>query len=329
MTPADDVPAHLQLPMRLASIFMPQGIKHQEQFHRKGNPARLVHYTSAEAALNIIRTKRLWMRNAKLMADYREVQHGLDLLDAYFADRGRKRQFFRLLEACVPRAADLAFRLFQQWRQDLEESTYIASVSEHDRAEDQHGRLSMWRAFGSGTARVAIVIKAPHYSSAGVALNVLVSPVEYFSDAGVAKVIRMVMKGVRQEREFLREISPSHVVNTMFLMLVAGATCLKHEGFQEEREWRIVFSPNRSNSPFILSSTEIVGGVPQTIYKLPLDKTAGKEIADLDIANIFDRIIIGPSLAPEPLCEIFVAELTAAGVADATKRVVVSGIPIR
>ena len=40
---------------------------------------RFVHYTSADNALKIIRTKRLWMRNTTCMADYREVEHGYQI----------------------------------------------------------------------------------------------------------------------------------------------------------------------------------------------------------------------------------------------------------
>jgi hypothetical protein len=46
--------------------------------------AKFVHYTTAEAALSIIRSKRLWMRNATCMADYSEVTHGYRYLTGAF-----------------------------------------------------------------------------------------------------------------------------------------------------------------------------------------------------------------------------------------------------
>jgi hypothetical protein len=61
---------------RLAKIFMPYASKQQLDYFKKTpdqKSAQLVHYTTAEAALNIIRTKRFWMRNTVCMADYREV----------------------------------------------------------------------------------------------------------------------------------------------------------------------------------------------------------------------------------------------------------------
>jgi hypothetical protein len=71
-----------------------------------------------------------------------------------------------------------------------------------------------------------------------------------------------------------------------------------------------------------------VGGVPQTVYKIPL--TGGSpDLANIAISNLVDRVIIGPSPYPWPMYEAFVSALTAANVTDASSRVFVSGIPIR
>jgi hypothetical protein len=41
--------------------------------------------------------------------------------------------------------------------------TFITSIFEHDDSDDLHGRLSMWRALGMSTARVAIVFKVSRF----------------------------------------------------------------------------------------------------------------------------------------------------------------------
>ncbi|MEJ0089912.1 MAG: hypothetical protein WDM80_09235 [Limisphaerales bacterium] len=66
----------------LEGIFIPHARQRRDEIYELGKttPARFVHYTSAEAALKIITQKRLWMRNAACMADYREVQHGFEIL---------------------------------------------------------------------------------------------------------------------------------------------------------------------------------------------------------------------------------------------------------
>ena len=119
------------------------------------------------------------------------------------------------------------------------------------------------------------------------------------------------------------------LINNVFYMLVSGVACLKHEGFREEREWRAIYSPNRLPSPLMESATEIIGGVPQLVYKLPLDDTVSNVLVELDIRRMFDSLIIGPSPYPSVMYTAFVNALSIAGVPNAANRVRISGIPIR
>jgi len=76
-------------------------------------------------------------------------------------------------------------------------------------------------------------------------------------------------------------------------------------------------------------STEVVAGVPQVLYKIPLDSSVSPLLADLDISQIFDRLIVGPSSYPWAMYEAFVGALAASGVQGAPERVWTSNIPIR
>lgn len=321
------VPEQIQLLMRLESIFMPYATRQRRTLYEKGT--RFVHYTSAEAALGIIGSKRLWMRNATCMSDYSEVQHGFRILDSFFSDTSKKKAFVDALDVCFPGAALEAITLFNQWWNDIRFNTYIASISEHDDREDSHGRLSMWRAFGGSTARVAIVFRVPQYSGGALALNLMFSPVAYLTEALAHDVVHEVIKNVRDNCEFLRSVDRPLVLATVVAMLIAGVICLKHEGFHEEREWRAIYAPKRNPSPLMESSTEIIGGIPQIIYRIPLDVKVSATLGDLDISRLFDRLIIGPSSYPWPMYEAFVGALTKAGVANAENRVFTSNIPIR
>jgi hypothetical protein len=163
------IPEYVRLQMRLESIFMPHTTRQRQKLYANNkNHARFVHYTSAEAALSIIAGKRVWMRNTTCMADYREVQHGFEILSAFFSDEPKRKAFTEALDMCVSGAASEAIALFDQWWTEGPSSvrlnTYITSISEQDDKEDLHGRLSMWRGFGGNNGRVAIVFKIPWYS---------------------------------------------------------------------------------------------------------------------------------------------------------------------
>jgi len=318
--------------IKMESIFMPYARRHRDAALKNG--IRFVHYTSAEAALSIIRSKRVWMRNAVCMADYREIQHGFDILSGFFSDKSKLDSFVSALDMRAPGVALKAMNLFYEWWKpgphSIPLNTYIASISEHDDDEDFLGRLSMWRAFGgNATTRVAFVFKLPGFTEAGDALKVLFSPVAYLTEEQAQGVIAEVVRNIGQNCDFLKSVDSQIVLNTVFNMLLAGVTCLKHRGFHEEREWRAIYSPKLRPSDLMESSTEVVSGVPQRVYKLPLDEKASPTLVDLDLSRLFDRLIIGPSPYPWPIYDSFTTELEKAGVKDSHDRVWISNIPIR
>lgn len=321
----------LEFRMKMESIFMPYARRHRDEALM--NRIRFVHYTSAESALSIIRNKRIWMRNAVCMTDYREVQHGYEILNAFFSDKGNVDSFVSAVDICAQGVASEAFALFHQWYNpgphSIPLNTYITSISEHDDDEDFHGRLSMWRAFGKDATRVAIVFNPPEFSGAADALNVMFSPVAYLTQDQAHAEITEVISNIYRNSDFLRSIDRQSILDTLFTMLLAGVTCLKHKGFQEEREWRAIYSPKLRSSNLMECSTEVIGGVPQLVYRLPLDGNVSPTLAQLDISRLFDRLIIGPSPFPWPVYEAFTAELMKVGIEDAGNRVWTSKIPIR
>jgi hypothetical protein len=71
----DEIRAMHEESVRIMSILMPYALRQMEEAYQSApgqTHARFVHYSSAEAALKIIQTKRFWMRNTNCMADYRE-----------------------------------------------------------------------------------------------------------------------------------------------------------------------------------------------------------------------------------------------------------------
>lgn len=236
----DDLPAQVKRAFQLGNIFMPEARRQRDAIYSKQEVPKFVHYTRAEAALNIISQKRLWMRNTTMMVDYREVHHGFDLLNTFFADLSNKLAFNKAFDEFHPGAAVIAQALFAQWyifsEGGLQTGTYIASISELDASEDEHGRLSMWRAFGSNdVARVAIVFQVPKYSGAMDFLHCIFSPVAYATEQKVHDVLREVISNLDREAALLSSLSKDELINWIFFMFVAGVTCLKHQGFREER----------------------------------------------------------------------------------------------
>lgn len=317
--------------IRLEAIFMPDARRRRDKLYiGQTKPPRFVHYTSAYAALQIIEKKRVWLRNTTCMADYREVQHGYDMLLEYF-NTPAKAALRASLDTVFDGVFDEAVSIFDRWWADTRFGTYIASLSEHDDKEDQNGRLSMWRAFGTGSPgpKVAIVLTPPAFSKSLASLEVSFSPVSYISSGKTSEILDEVRDNVDDQVSYLQQAGRETVVANIFQMLLSAVTCVKHDGFEEEREWRAVYAPSRRFSPLIDQVVETVGGVPQIVCQLPLDQTASPDLADLDFATMFDRLIIGPTQYPVAVMEAFRVKLDKAGVANAASRIVASNIPIR
>jgi hypothetical protein len=322
-------PEQYKLAVQLESIFMPHARRQRLDAgygeDETCSPVRFVHYTSAEAALKIIRAKRLWMRNATCMVDFREVQHGLDILSGFFSNQKNRDALLNSLDRCHLGIGRSAIDLFDQKVNDIRLETYIASISEHDDSEDVSGRLSMWRAFGSGS-RVALVLRIPKFTGATLRLGLLFSPVAYLSEAEAARVFAEVTANIEKNTAFLASVPKPVILETVFLMLQAASVCLKHEGFREEREWRAIYSPTFRPSSLMETSIEVLGTVPQPVYHIPLESSVSP---GFDLADLFDRLIIGPTAFPWATYQAFVSALRDAGCHQPEERVFVSNIPIR
>jgi hypothetical protein len=141
-------------------------------------------------------------------------------------------------------------------------NTYITSVSEHNpKKEDHSGRLSMWRAFGNtGATRIALIVKVPPIADTSTqALRIMFNPVAYLTEAEMHDQIRLVGENVLKEESFLRGLPPSIIGEHLFQMFFSAVTCLKHEGFREEREWRIVYNHHLYPSALMERSIETIG----------------------------------------------------------------------
>jgi hypothetical protein len=312
---------------RLSEIFSPHTIELRRKLFNypkdHENPtARFVHYTSAEAGISIIQSQRLWMRNTMCMSDYREVQHGFDNFHSFFAMQPNEANFLAALDKCFPGIGKEAFAIFNKWLTDIRTNTYITSLSEHDTSEDIPGRLSMWRAFGSDSARVAIVLKTKWRSDTGIRLRLTVSPVTYLAKNAVHEMLLEVIENVQRHCDFLQSLGKQQVLNYLVHMLMTEVVCHKHEGFREEKEWRAIYAPARLPSDVIQSDVRVISGVPQVIYKIPLE-------GEFHLKDLLDRIIIGPTQYSLAIAQALITELLKIGVSDAANRVFMSDIPIR
>jgi hypothetical protein len=292
----------------------------------EGAHQRFVHYTSADAAMSMLKNKEVWMRKASMMNDFREIEYGLDTLAAAY------RKEPKPLKAAINRIysglSDEVEKLFDVWQHSFRDDTFITCMSEHDDSEDILGRLSMWRAYGS-SASVAFVLNPQVFISDSDVLGAATSPVAYVAQNDMEDYIIEIAQNITDNEIFLRNIGREAVHNHLFNALHLAAISSKHPGFHEEREWRIVYNPRLQASDRMKREIVSIRGIPQIIYKIPLQDDPASGLIGAEVPKLIERVIIGPSKHPYELRETFVEILKEAGMPDPSGRVWMSEIPLR
>jgi hypothetical protein len=311
--------------IRNLRIFFPYAT--QKTLAAATNQQRFVHYSSAEAAMAMIRNRQVWMRKSSCMNDFMEVEHGFDCLSsAYHSAEGK--HLLKILDQMFDGLAKAVTETFDGWLPQFRNGTWLTCMSEHLPEEDEHGRLSMWRAYG-GVAGVAIVMNGKPFISPTDALKAYTSPVAYFDIDAFQNHFSEIVFNIQENMDYLKIQGRQFLLNNVFSAFRYAVHCTKHPGFHEEREWRILHTPRFEPSDRLDRSIEVIKGIPQPVYKIKLQDIPDEGLRGIEPPELIDRIIIGPSDHPSALYDAFVDLLGEAGVPDASSRVHRSGIPLR
>lgn len=288
---------------------------------------RFVHYTTAESAMKVLQSNELWMRKSNTMNDYMEVDHGVFLLQRAY-EKFIKSEFSQLFDPIFPGFCDELANKYDSWLPDFRNETYLACLSIHDDAEDDFGRLSMWRAYG-GQNGVAIVLNNSPFISESNALHVYSSKVNYSNGDGFDAVFHKIISKLNANRNLLPRIQKEIIIELIFHKFLFSVICTKHSGFKEENEWRILHNPILWPSKRVNKSVEIIRGIPQQIIKVPFKSYPEEGLSGLEIESLVDRIIIGPAQYPVAIKDAFIDLLSKCGVKNPEAKVHISHIPLR
>ncbi|KQY71366.1 hypothetical protein ASD52_06705 [Ensifer sp. Root142] len=296
---------------------------------------RLVHYTPAANAVNILRSGQIWLRNVRLMNDLLEVHHGFNLLQAVTnpsAGTPIEQSIVNLtiaVNTIFPGLAEEATQIFSSHNHNLRHQSFVACLSVHDPVEDRYGRLSMWRSYSANQVGVAIVINPQPLQQFVTNFGVVTSPVYYLREQQVQAMVTQLANNIRSAADYIRTVPRDEVKGWYFHLLRTIATCSKHPGFQEEQEWRILHTRFMDDRAPLLEEVETIGGIPQVVMKLPLRDHPDKNVFGISLPNLIEKVIVGPCQFPWVICDALLLEMNRAGIPDAINKIVVSEIPLR
>ncbi len=282
----------------LNNAFFPRSIEKRKIF-KKSNE-KLAYYTTLETAKKILQNKELWMRNASSMNDFGEVRYGIDRLRKLLYAPGDNElldviqhsldgSFFEILRKELCKFFNPVNGESASWQYN----TYITSFTSHKLKEQKDGRLSMWRTYG-GDNGVAVVFKAGVLFDSLENRNIFMSPVEYIDEGRLKKEIVNLADSLKKNKEFLAKnfhsVEGEKIIEDRFMWALRfAATSVKHPGFAEENEWRLIANGIDLNKELNRPGFELenVKGNDQLVFKIKFEPE--------EFFDMIDCVLIGPN----------------------------------
>jgi len=312
---------------RLEAIFFPEKMKRTTALKDKGG--LFVHYTSAEVAESILTKHEIWMRDTRVMNDYKEIDHGYQCLRKCYNNCGLRDRLRGIFVNSFPGVVEEAETRFNLWFNSIRNATYIFCASEHDPLkEHNHGRLSMWRAYGTQNP-VALVFRGDVMFSQTDVLNAYAMPVNYLSGEELQKYLEQLADSIEANIGFLQKLERDEIERVLFNLFHFSVVCTKHPGFGEELEWRVIASVEMYDNEHLPQNIQSVRGVLQKIVKLKLKDMTTEGLPGLALPDLLERVIVGPCKHPDVIADSLCELMINAGIPDASSRIVISDIPLR
>lgn len=296
----------------------------------KNEDMTLVHYTSAYALIEMLDKKSVWMRNARCMNDFSEVDYPVSFIRNYFSVEKRRTDFRDLCNGCHPGVYDEVSKLVDGHLGSIYNNTYITCLSEHSRRDHLNGRLSMWRGYGGNNVAAAVVIRKETVIGEGP-YGLSGYPVQYLTEEQFFEELDERKEFLSKNRIEIATKNANDFRNSLFGMFQVFMATVKHPGFAEENEWRLLYLPNLYPSPGMESHRHqvVLDGMPQTIYKIPVDGLPINDGIAVTVDALVENVVIGPCVEASVAIAAMNDALKNAGHRNAERAIRFCGIPYR
>ena len=289
----------------------------------------LAHFTTIAVVEQILKNKEIWFSNPLFMNDHEEIRFGML--------QGVEALIFsaELRDAC--KSVDDFDYLCDQvigYRDNYAEAgavdTFVFSLSIVE--EDDHdGLLSMWRGYGGNGGGAALVFDTKALTE-NQDSPLIVAPVEYLSTVDRLTALKeLVSKCGQLIKKYSVAKDGLHLVAHHFLeRLKIFSLFTKHVGFKEEKEWRVVYMPERDPDGVLkpLFGYHIGPSAIEPKLKFPIGRGSQMIGGELEMNKLVHRIILGPTMS-SPLARASFLKMLAVCAPALSEKVVTSSIPYR
>jgi Protein of unknown function (DUF2971) len=209
--------------------------------------------------------------------------------------------------------------------------TYVLCLCEHA-PDDKDGVLSMWRSYASQGHGIALVFNARNLPASPQA-PLRIAKVIY-GDA--EERIRLLQTHLTEWLKITYSAKRADdrlylAAYAAFMFIKSFALVTKHKGFEEEKEWRIIYDPEFDPDKHLVNQFSYFigprGAEPKLKFKIA--PIPGGAFDSLSLARLLEFIVIGPSVSSPIAKSGFSRVLRDTGLKDFEDRVHASTIPLR
>jgi hypothetical protein len=195
----------------------------------------------------------------------------------------------------------------------------------------------MWRAYAPRDG-VAFVMNSRAFLCESNALNAFTSSVAYATPESFQPAFEGLVLSIERDLDLIKSWGGPFVHEMLMDAFRFAVQSTKHLSFEEEREWRVIYSPTLLHRNGQMTETQIervpteimcIRGVPQRVYAIPFRDYPEEGFVGATAPELLDRILIGPSQDSYTIAQAYVAELTRLKVPDAHTKVHITGVPLR
>jgi len=258
----------------------------------------IYHYTNIQGLEGIIKSKSFWMTDFKYMNDYKEIIHGLELVDNIVRDLEKYNKYEEKEEY---------FNIWKKFiKKGIKKRICISCFS-----ADDGDSLSQWRGYGNNGAGISIGLKSNssfwNYNPLALLKKVIYDTNEQ------KKIIENIMHtylivsdwGDKNEKVFL---NPKKMAKSCITSIYEHITYFKDNSFEDEKEVRWVYKSDNSylkmaklkkpEKEFRISENKIIpylssNNIPESKSKyLPTQKRDTLPIEDIVVGPQKDADLI-------------------------------------
>jgi hypothetical protein len=304
-------------------------IRQEDEFFNK--KPLLAHYSSIQVIENILKNDEVWFSNPLFMNDLEEVRFGIFqgvplVLNSYqIANALQNKERF-----------DIFFQHFNNYHNQFVYEhvvdNYVFCLAEHDRT-DFDGALSMWRGYGNNGNGAAIVFDTSKITVVNQPLLIISKVIYSTVNERISWLNDLMLK-------FAGILSNAYIPNDklwlpafyLFERIKLFSLFTKHNGFKEEREWRIAYMKERDIRSVIEPMIDYFIGPRGIEPKLKLKtKSIDGFISDSNagLSQLVDRIILGPTTSSPMARATLFKMLDKIGKSELREKIYTSTIPFR